>query len=1682
MPKTDIFGLVDDIEPAQIPKERDVFGLVQDIPASIPIVKTWEDVQETFTPVLKSDEQVRVRNAISISSTHDIPFEAAYDTTKEFIEREKRPSLFEYAGRSFVAGIGDIYVNMGNVFKWGKIPTGGIADTWIDYGKKMQNIHIPADDKPFSYDKLLSPEFYATSVIRSVPSTLSLIPAALFGAEIGIGAGTVMTGRALGAFTKTILGSIGAATLSRPLESAMEASGTYQQAIDSGMPEDEARRAANETFKGNMSLAGLDAAEFATAFMPMKFNTNILALRILSTLGRVGGVAAMEGAEERYQQIVQEMAVNPEAKISDFFTNNPNLNEATAIGAIFGVGLGGAGSVYTAFTDRIVKGFTPEMKVLFDSIVEDNKAEGLTSEEATKKALDEIASTPEGEKEIKDSVGKFKEQAQNITGKADVITEKPITGETYTVAAYHGTLEKFNEFDINKNEAKDNRLMPGVVWFTSHESGAKAFAGDVQTGIAMKRNINFKNPLVVDAKEVVGRELRFKLSNGEYVYDIDYIKQYYIQKAKDSGRDGVIFLNARDANMSGTIYAVFDKNIIEVTTTPEGEKEIKDSVEKFKEQAQNITGKAEVDLITEGIKPPLEVTPKAEAVTEADITEFVESEIVEPEEQLQKAPAGEVTPVVSKDIDEANQTIPILEISTKTEKEDIGFSSSYADEKGNIVLSFTNNESITIPAKERSNYKYVKELIDVESEKYISGKTKNIDTIDDKSLSDIIELLDKKREVYGDDFSIGVRGIYKDEINKTNLLPSNIWEDGIRLKKKLSGTSVIGVIGSYDQSYKEDIGRAILEALEKASIYGNAGRALVVGKLMKDEIFEDIGEIVLGDTQVVAYFDNIPPEVLKDYPDLQSTVPPEIPPTIPPSIPPSEGEGEKKFEGFKVVTPETEGVKTIKQRIRQTTGQVTLANMIREDKALEAAFKKAQQAARAAFRAGNKEGVEAEKVKMKNLFSRAKKIKAVQEFFNLTYADMKTVSRKNPFLMSQYEFKLYLDDVRQKAFELTINKNAKIALKELIRRKNLQKVENLQRALKYPSIDKMSLEQLNNFFDILDQYKKDDVFLSERRLEVVDRTDLKGIKTWREAKEAFAKEAGISVEELGDIAVGQFDKYRYDTALMQRNPFYKMLVAEMHREMMNAEMRHHDIKLEAFRLAKAAETSRPQTLIHKFIPQNKLIMGYIEASADQKAFFLNQMTNEEIDYAHFIEEYFEGALEYLVETQSLTKGRENYFVHMRQGFLENVKEEGLLQAVKNIFKHYKEDEVVFNILDEDTGNILPLEKFFQFSLHRTGGLLPTSNVTEAFLAYSKMFERKASFDKIIPKLDIYAQALTPQKLTPHGLEMDRSLKKFLNQYINNKKGRHIDQFVGKQGGAVDMGLRAIRSLTSLLDLGLNIPVGITAFVGEQVTNFVQLGLNNMTKGAQRALTPHGKAIIQKYEAWLGRSPWEEFTAPGKGITEKIHELLFIGFSESTRISNIEYLLGMITEEEFTSEIITDKRLAELQLEMGRMRVVPGSKSLVGSTSLGSVLTQYKTWAIPIMSTLKGDISTFVTDLSKKPFNEALTTKEARELYRIVGLSSVIIITGAVLAGDDDDNDTSFLGSFKRKFYRESLSLIGALDPTLYTPIRALSFMTDLAKNLKALILLEEKGVKGLEKQLIPKAIRQFQTEKKEFKR
>jgi uncharacterized short protein YbdD (DUF466 family) len=724
---------------------------------------------------------------------------------------------------------------------------------------------------------------------------------------------------------------------------------------------------------------------------------------------------------------------------------------------------------------------------------------------------------------------------------------------------------------------------------------------------------------------------------------------------------------------------------------------------------------------------------------------------------------------------------------------------------------------------------------------------------------------------------------------------------------------------------------------------------------------------------------------------------------------------------------------------------------------------------------------------IKWMAKRKETLKTVRDYFGLTDNDMRKISRKNPLLMDKAEFKEYLEDVQLQSVILNDTRWAKIMLMKLIEDKRLQKVDNYRRVLQLPSIDKMTFDQLREFAKLLEPFEEDDMFLTQRELETVDRTDLKGIKTWREAREKLAKETGVSVEELMNVKVGQLDSFKWDTALREQDPFFDLLVTKMTESIMGAEMQSHNVESTLYDLAKKAKKSRSRGIVERAIPQDELVFNFLEAPQEEKDAIAQQMTPDEINLAHFIKQYFANALNYLISIKAVEYGRENYITHIRKSFLENMRDKGIKEAIGGIFTTYQEDMIGFNILDDSTGKILPLEKFFQFSLHRTGEVDPTKNVVRAFMTYVAMFERKKAFDAIIPKLDIYTQSLTPTRMTPRGLEFDRSLKTFVNKYINNKKGRKISyDSVVRQGGPLDLGIRALRTFTAIVDLGFYVPAQIINFGGEQLTTMVPLGVKDYAKSIALMRTEKGKRILKKYEFFTERSLWEEFTAPGKVVTERFMAGMFGFFHISTVAANKQFLLASMTDEEYKNEELSPERLAILKLEMGRFRAIPGTNSLVGSTSVGNSAMQYKAWAVPPTRTLIKDAMTMADNLAKKKYGEALTSKEAREIYRIVGTSISLVMLISMAGADDEDDDNTFLSKMKKRAERELFTLTQGMNPVFWLSWRTGSFLKQLATALTNIVTLEEyktkegyKGVGQLKKTLTPGAIRNLPKKEEE---
>jgi hypothetical protein len=86
-----------------------------------------------------------------------------------------------------------------------------------------------------------------------------------------------------------------------------------------------------------------------------------------------------------------------------------------------------------------------------------------------------------------------------------------------------------------------------------------------------------------------------------------------------------------------------------------------------------------------------------------------------------------------------------------------------------------------------------------------------------------------------------------------------------------------------------------------------------------------------------------------------------------------------------------------------------------------------------------------------------------------------------------------------------------------------------------------------------------------------------------------------------------------------------------------------------------------------------------------------------------------------------------------------------------------------------------------------------------------------------------------------------------------------------------------------------------------------------------------------------------------------------------------------------------------------------------------------------------------------------------------------------LIGEDDKDDKSFSAELLRKARREALTLLGALDPSLWLgEPRFISFLGELGRALRQVAVLERykkskklKGVEALKRMATPRAVSPF---------
>ena len=733
--------------------------------------------------------------------------------------------------------------------------------------------------------------------------------------------------------------------------------------------------------------------------------------------------------------------------------------------------------------------------------------------------------------------------------------------------------------------------------------------------------------------------------------------------------------------------------------------------------------------------------------------------------------------------------------------------------------------------------------------------------------------------------------------------------------------------------------------------------------------------------------------------------------------------------------------------------------------------------------------------KIKQMKSRAKVIGAIADYFKLDRQEMAQITRKDFRTMGTTEFDAYVKELERQA-EIIKNRNFEFAvLQSIISSKNLKNVDNFRQAMELPPVDQMSTEQLQQFQNLLNPYQQDDEFLSLRLLETLPNTPLAGITTVREGMEVAAKQIGILKEDVATISQSIFGdsvnkmrtKISGDTTLARLHPFFQYLVdrynTQKAREMLEMEQKRQIVE----GLAKAARKSRPTTITEKIgqavAPTDDLVFDYLsEADPVAKDEIANQMTMEEVQYAEFIADDYAKAYAHLLEKEKLGGSRfvNNYITNIAQPILESIKNGNLKDGIISILNSWRGQQATLNILQADTQNILPYEKFFKYSLTRTGNILPTKNVARAYLSYIGAYHNMRALDSLIPEMMMYARLGSPTEKTEHGLERDRRLMNFVKSWINNKKGRKED-FGGyiPQGGAVDVGLRMANTFMTTLHLGFS-PMQVFSVIGEKTANLVNLGAKQYTKGVIRARTKQGKMIEQKYKSFTGQSLWEELTEATKSIGDKAMTALFAGFQKFQYDENVRFLLGAMTDQEFKAGELTPERLAELRRIMGRYRVIPGSESIIGSTSVGKTYTKYRTWALPWIETTLSNINTLRKGLAAKQYGPE-QAKAVQELTYITIMSAMGYLSLALLQatyGEDEDKKNSLAYKYMKRAISEAMSFIGGVG-TFINPFSTTltNFLAQLDTSLRKVKSIDasirEQGVKELQKQFTPSVLKQL---------
>lgn len=300
--------------------------------------------------------------------------------------------------------------------------------------------------------------------------------------------------------------------------------------------------------------------------------TDALARRYMGTIGPIERRGLLAKGLGAYGDVLDSTAGKVSA-LASWFGSVPlpkNALYAQALQSI-ATGLKESGGAFRGWSN----GFSPFRGDPRNPVVDRNQLVGILG------GLPPVAQVARGVPgAVKHAARDFAEAT--VSGLPHMAARKP-------VPLYHGSNADFTEFDFNSPSEYVPQSQKGVLWFTTSPEVGRSYGKNLYTA-----PINLKNPLVVKVKATVRSSGQGKYAihvdygdeiGGKWLDSVDYpskqeaidalsrakaegrlnptsgLMALAIKKAKEAGRDGVIFKNVDDAYFHDAppsdVYAVF---------------------------------------------------------------------------------------------------------------------------------------------------------------------------------------------------------------------------------------------------------------------------------------------------------------------------------------------------------------------------------------------------------------------------------------------------------------------------------------------------------------------------------------------------------------------------------------------------------------------------------------------------------------------------------------------------------------------------------------------------------------------------------------------------------------------------------------------------------------------------------------------------------------------------------------------------------------------------------------------------------------------------------------------------------------------------------------------------------------------------------------------------------------------